>query len=176
MISIIVFILHFKFSIAFFERPSVINFAFMYLSPRISVKTPAKVIRLIECPRVLNFGIATMKRGRCTDKVKESWEEFEKRVRMKRTGSANAKRVKVPEDLLVQRISSLPIGRGKKFEPMDTKDFVPFKEYDELSIENIKEACEVFYNAPSGSCEFSCQIKAPLATKWNRLKVKRLII
>ena len=38
MISIIVFILHFKFSIAFFERPSVINFAFMYL---ISVKTPA---------------------------------------------------------------------------------------------------------------------------------------
>ena len=34
----------------------------------------------------LKFRIATMKRGWCIDNVRESWEEFEKRVGIKRTG------------------------------------------------------------------------------------------
>ena len=114
-----------------------------------------------------------MKRGRYSDKNKESWEEFEKRVGMKRTGSANAKRAKVPEDLLVQRMSSLPIGKGKKFEPMDTKDFVPFKDYDELSIENIKEACEIFYNAPTGSCDILLSNQGPSCYKMEQIKGKK---
>ena len=58
-----------------------------------------------------------MKHGRYSDKNKESWEEFEKRVGMKRTGLANAKHAKVPEALLVQRMSSLPIGKGKNSSP-----------------------------------------------------------
>ena len=38
------------------------------------------------------------------------------------------------------------------FEPLDTRDSVPFgEEYEELFLENIKEACEQFYNAPQGS-------------------------
>ena len=114
-----------------------------------------------------------MKRGRCTDRSKESWEEFEKRVGMKRTGLVNVKRVKVPEDLLVQRMSSLPTGKGKKFEPMDTKDFVPFKDYDELSIKNIKEACEVFYNAPSGSCDILMSNQGLSCTKMEQIKGKK---
>ena len=71
-----------------------------------------------------------MRRGRCTGRSKESWEEFEKRVGMKKSGLGNMKRAKVPEDLLVQRMSSLPTGKGKKFKFMSTKDFVPFKDYE----------------------------------------------
>ena len=43
---------------------------------------------------------------------------------LKRTGSENAAKhaAKVPEDLSVQRMSSLLNGKGQKFEPMDTKD------------------------------------------------------
>ncbi len=67
-----------------------------------------------------------MKRGRRTDKNKETWEEFERQVGMKRTGSENAKHAKVPEDLLVQRMSSLPIGKGKKIRAYGHKRFCAF--------------------------------------------------
>ena len=54
----------------------------------------------------------------------------------------------VPTDILVQRMSSTASGRLKKFEPQDTRDFVPFGDYDDLTIANIKEACEKCYQAP----------------------------
>ena len=59
----------------------------------------------------------------------------------------------IPNDILVQRMSSAPSGRLKKYEPLHTRDFVPFAEYDELSISNIKEACERYYNAPTDLSE-----------------------
>ena len=65
----------------------------------------------------------------------------------------------VPSDILVQRMSSTASGRLKKYEPLDTRDFVPFSDYDELSIENIKDTCEQFYNAPQGTCDILSQSK-----------------
>ena len=47
----------------------------------------------------------------------------------------------VPNDMFVQRMSSTLSGRLKMFEPLDTRDFVPFGDYNDLTIENIKEAC-----------------------------------
>ena len=66
-------------------------------------------------------------------------------------GSIKAK--KTPEFITVQRMSSEPTGRAKKYEPLDTRDFVDFSDFNEITIENIKEACENHYGAPSGSCD-----------------------
>ena len=110
---------------------------------------------------------------------KETWSDFEKRVGQKRSGrdhELEEKRVlgKVPNDILVQRMASTPSGRLKKYEPLDTRDFVPFQEYDELSIDNIKEACERFYNAPSGSCDVLASDRGPSCTKMEQLKGKKV--
>ena len=91
-----------------------------------------------------------MKRKRLAAE-KESWEEFEKRVGNKKNNAKKPGAGKVPSDILVQRMSSTASGRLKKHELFDTRDFVPFKDYEELNLENIKEACERFYNAAAGS-------------------------
>ena len=36
---------------------------------------------------------------------------------------------------------------------VNTRDFVCFNNYYQLSIENIKSACEEFYHSPSGFCD-----------------------
>ena len=84
---------------------------------------------------------------------KERWEDFVARVGMKRSGAGEGKKgagsKAVPNDILVQRMSSTASGRLKKFETLDTRDFFPFGDYDDLTIANIKEACEKCYQAPS---------------------------
>jgi hypothetical protein len=74
-------------------------------------------------------------------KGKESWEEFERRVGLKRSDEDDRNRApekralgKIPNDILVQRMSTTPSGRLKKYEPLNTRDFVPFSDYEELSI------------------------------------------
>ena len=62
---------------------------------------------------------------------------------------------------MVQQISSQPTGRQKKYEPLDTRDFVDFSQYDEITIENLKEACEKFYDAQRGSCDVLLSDRSP---------------
>ena len=80
---------------------------------------------------------------------------------MKRNAGRESKKAvgKVPNDILVQRMSSTASGSLKKYEPLNTRDFVSFEDYDELSAEKIKEACEKFYNAQPGSCDILEQKK-----------------
>ena len=65
-------------------------------------------------------------------------------------------------------------GRLKKYEPLDTRDFVPFSEYDELSIENIKDTCEQFYKSPQGSCDILASDRGPSSTKIEQIKAKKV--
>ena len=93
---------------------------------------------------------------------------------MKRTGSDAKKTVtKPPNDILVQRMSPTASGRLKKFEPLDTRDFIPFDEYEELTLDNIKEACENFYKAPEDSCDILASDRGISCTKLEQLKGKR---
>jgi hypothetical protein len=117
-----------------------------------------------------------MKRRRNANN-KTTWEDFEQRVGLKRTGGdKNGKRStgNTPSDILVQRMSSKASGRLKKYEPLDTRDFVPFSEYDELSIENIKDACEQIYKAPQGSCDILASDRGPSCTKIEQIKAKKV--
>jgi len=92
---------------------------------------------------------------------------------MKRNAGRESKKAvgKVPNDILVQRMFSAASGRLKKYKPLDTRDFVPFEDYEELSVENIKEACEKFYNAPPGSCDILASDRGPSCTKLEQIKV-----
>ena len=110
-----------------------------------------------------------MKRRRLAAE-KESWEEFEKRVGNRRNNAKKPGVGKVPSDILVQRMSSTALGRLKKCEPLDPRDFVPFKDYEELNLENIKEACERFYNAPAGSCYLLTSDRGPLSPQFEQIK------
>lgn len=114
-----------------------------------------------------------MKRKHSTGK--ETWDDFEKRVGMKRTGNdAKKAGTKLPNDILVQRMSPTASGRLKKFEPLDTRDFIPFDNYEELTLDNIKDACEKFYKAPEGSCDILASDRGPSCTKLEQLKGKKV--
>ena len=106
---------------------------------------------------------------------KERWEDFEARVGIKRSGGGKKETHKVaPNDILVQRMSSTASGRLKKFEPLDTRDFVPFGEYDDLTIENIKEACEKYYQAPEGSRDILASDRGPSCINLEQIKRKKV--
>ena len=50
---------------------------------------------------------------------------------------------------MVQRMTHEP-NKSEKYEPLDKRDFEDFTEYDELSSETVKAACEKFYDMPGG--------------------------
>ena len=81
---------------------------------------------------------------------------------------------KVPSDILVQRMSSTASGQLKEYEPLDTRDYVPFEDDEELNLENIKEACERFYNAPAGSCDLLASDIGLLCSKFEQIKGRKV--
>ena len=62
----------------------------------------------------------------------EVWNMFEERISEKRTNGSAKKPHNVPTYIMVQRMSATASGRLKKFEPLDTRDYVAFSEYTEL--------------------------------------------
>ena len=79
-------------------------------------------------------------------KRKGNWDALERLMSRKRAKGTSKEKgsKKVPSSIMVQRMSSQPTGRQKKYEPLDTRDFVDFSDYDEITIENLREACEKF--------------------------------
>ena len=71
-------------------------------------------------------------------------------------------------------MSSTASGRLKKYELFDIRDFVPFKDYEELNLENIKEACERFYNAAAGSCDLFASDRGPSCSKFEQIKGRKV--
>ena len=114
-----------------------------------------------------------MKRRSLAEEM-ESWEEFEKRVGNKKNNPKKPGMGKVPSDFLVQRMSSTASGRLIKYELLDTRDFAPFEDYEELNLESIKEACERFYNAPDGSCDIVASERGPSCSKFEQIKGRKV--
>ena len=77
-----------------------------------------------------------------------------KRLRKRTRQTGKKKRSDTPSFFTVQRMSSEPLNRLKKYEPLQTKEFVEFTDYDDtVTFENVKHACEKHYNVPVGSCD-----------------------
>lgn len=70
-------------------------------------------------------------------------------------------------------MSGTASARFKKFEPLDTWDFLPFGDYDDLTIENIKEACEKYYKATEDSYDILASDRGPSCSKLEQIKGKR---
>lgn len=98
---------------------------------------------------------------------KESWKEFEKCVGDKRNNAKQPGMGKVPSDILIRKILSTASGRFEKYEPLDTRNFVPFEDYEEPNLENVKEACERFYN---GSRDILTSDRGPSCSKFKQIK------
>ena len=75
----------------------------------------------------------------------------------------------------MQRMSTAP-NRLKMYEPLYTRDFVDFSEYGQISISNIKEACEKFYDQAPGTCDVLLGDRGPSSTSLSRLPTKRSIL
>ena len=71
-------------------------------------------------------------------------------------------------------MSSTASGQLKEYEPLDTSDFVPFEDDEELNLENTKEACERFYNAPAGSCDLLAPDRGPLCSTFEQIKGRKV--
>ena len=106
-----------------------------------------------------------------TTMSKRTWEKYERECAAKRRGAGKAKTASSPQSILVQRMSTVP-NKLKKYEPLDTRDFVDFSGYGEISISNIKEACEKFYDQAPGTCDVllgdrgpSCYLTEQVANK-----------
>ena len=92
-------------------------------------------------------------------------------VNKKVKGSIKAK--KTPEFITVQRMSSEPTGRAKKYEPLDTRDFADFSDFTEITTENIKEACKNHYGATSGSCDILLGDRRPSCFSTEQIAFKK---
>ena len=69
----------------------------------------------------------------------------------------------------------MPSGRMKKYETMDTRDFVPFAcNYEELSI--VKAASNNFYSVPAGSCDILASNRGPSCTTMEQVKGKKVYL
>ena len=102
-----------------------------------------------------------------------SWEKYGKKMSTRRVkGSIKTK--KTPEFITVQRMSSESTGRAKKYEPLDTHDFVDFSDFTQIRVENIKEACENHYGAPSGSCDILLGDRGPSCFSTEQIASKKV--
>ena len=96
---------------------------------------------------------------------------------MKRVGKQQKKQRQTPECIMVQKMSSEPSGRAKKYEPLDARNFVDFRSHNVLSFENIKVAYERFYDAPMFSCDVLHSDKqVPPAIQQSRYKERKFFM
>ena len=102
---------------------------------------------------------------------RDAYNSFMAKVKAKRIGQTDnaghgkgKKPKKGIECIVVQRVNSQPTGKLKKFELLDSRDFVDFTHYDSLTLKNIKHACESFYGAPIVSCDVLYSDRGPSCT------------
>lgn len=105
-----------------------------------------------------------------------AWGYYEKRVGKKRKGEEENKSgsKNVLNEIMVQRISSSASRRLKKYDPLDTRDFVPFSGFTELFISNIRKVCECFYNMPDNICDVLASNLGSSCSRIEQIKGKKV--
>ena len=73
-------------------------------------------------------------------------------------------------------MSPIPSGRMKKYEPLDSRGFVSFIDFYELSLENINIACERHYRLPRNSCDVLVSDRRPSCTRIEQIKGKKVFL
>ncbi|XP_066929441.1 uncharacterized protein [Clytia hemisphaerica] len=94
----------------------------------------------------------------------EKWKGYRRHISNKRTGGGDNKNVKKVSTLMVQKMNPVPVGKLKKYEPERPRDFIDFSAFSKLTLKNVKDACEKFYNELPGSCDVLYDITGPSCT------------
>jgi hypothetical protein len=58
----------------------------------------------------------------------------------------------------VQRLSATVSGKAQKYSRVGAREFVPFDQFEELTVENIKEACEQHFTELKESDDLVCDV------------------
>ena len=84
------------------------------------------------------------------------WNKFKNKMKEKRCKNTTKKdsgtSLKDLETIVVQRLSAEVSGKAQKYSRSGAREFVPFDEFNEISIENIKKACMKHYGMPDTMC------------------------
>ena len=84
------------------------------------------------------------------------WNKFKNKMKEKRckntTKKDSGRSLKDLETIVVQRLSAEVSGKAQKYFRSGAHEFVPFDEFNEISIENIKKACMKHYGMPDTMC------------------------
>lgn len=85
----------------------------------------------------------------------DTWKKLKEKVKAKRTKKRGVRDTSLREikgkELVVQRLSAEVSGKAQKYSRIGPREFVPFD--DELTLDNIKQACEKHFIARTGkSC------------------------
>ena len=85
-----------------------------------------------------------------------NWNKFKNKMKEKRCKNMTKKdsgtSLKDLETIVVQRLSAEVSGKAQKYSRSGAREFVPFDEFNEISIENIKTACMKHYGMPDTMC------------------------
>ena len=123
-------------------------------------------------------------RKRSADRVQ--WENFNKKMKEKkmlRKQQPNQKKIDIGtnivnnQELIVQSLEGEPSGKAKKYERTGPQEFVPF-EFEEVSIDNIKEACMRRFASrllPGMICDVLATDRGPSCLKMDHLPNVKLI-
>jgi hypothetical protein len=90
-----------------------------------------------------------------------AWQTYKKQMQEKRMKPCNKKKgdsSKKTDELVVQQLSAEVSGKAQKYLRVGPREFVPFK-YEELTIDNIKKACEKHFAHRVGE-NMSCDVLA----------------
>ena len=84
------------------------------------------------------------------------WNKFKNKMKEKRCKNTTKKdsgtSLKDLETIVVQRLSAEVSGKAQKYSRSGAREFVPFDEFNKISIDNIKKACMKHYGMPDTMC------------------------
>lgn len=106
----------------------------------------------------------------------KGWKDFQQKISNKRSGGSKGDGQKKLSSIMVQRMAPIATGKQKKYEPERTRDFVHFTEYSNLTLANVKKACERFYNEPQGSCDVLFSDRGPSCIEDEQIAGKKVIL
>ena len=77
--------------------------------------------------------------------------------------------------IMAQRMRT-KTNRLKKFEPLGSREFVDFSNFDQISIHNINSACEKYDEMAKGSCDVLLSSRGPSCYTTEQLIGKKFIL
>ncbi len=91
-----------------------------------------------------------------------AWKQFKENIKQKRGAKRKAaeKGVSATGEIIVQRLSATVSGKAQKYSRVGAREFVPFDQFEELTVENVKEACEQHFIELKESEDLVCDVLA----------------